>query len=368
MPDDHGPVSARDLKPARLDIGALFPVIVPKGYLTDHHVLHPLLDGLEVALMQDLKGVASYVRSVELTGAKLAPKAAHARALYNLAALAQRGEVKAGLLPGPDDSSGAPQRLLLWTDHWLAAACLLLPGVTEMAREHLQTKSVCAMVPHRETLVLFPQADEHTRAKTRLFLLQREQYGRKAICSRVLKMNGGSRPYYEAPVVGYAAGRAPDTLVTTASGKTSVLDIHFSAELRGVWSPDPEDASEVARSLELVQRDGPGRLMTSVWQLNEDAKDRREPLRFMIEFRRKAAGELSQRTAKLTDVIYGEDKGLHWGGFDSVDPHSGTISRTRVYAPERRIVSLMYWAEASEGATPAVWSRAEAALGGVRVY
>ena len=47
----------------------------------------------------------------------------------------------------------------------LAARCRFLPDLRNCAAAHLGTNDLCACVPHRDVLVVFPTGDESTRAQ-----------------------------------------------------------------------------------------------------------------------------------------------------------------------------------------------------------
>jgi len=196
-----------------IDRTRLYPLIVPAGYLpagSPSPARMPLLDGLEVALVIDhpggsieegiTAGLAEYVRDIDLTDAGLTLADAYRIAIENLMSAAENGLVQAAGASGPDGKV----RFVIWADHWLAATCLLLPGVYQMASSALSTKDVVAAIPHRDVLIMFADKGPADRAATAEMIRENEKDGRKPITSRLLRvLPGATKPFYEEPVVAY---------------------------------------------------------------------------------------------------------------------------------------------------------------------
>jgi hypothetical protein len=58
--------------------------------------------------------------------------------------------------------------------HWAAAAAILLPGVRDLAVKALKTKDICASIPHREALLLFPKGTRTSRDAMRALIKEKE--------------------------------------------------------------------------------------------------------------------------------------------------------------------------------------------------
>jgi hypothetical protein len=182
-----------------IDPRSLYPLVVPVGYVLPGNVHRPLLSGVEVTLVVDLHGFVRGVRAVDLADTKLSEEQAYRVALGNLEAAAKRNEIHANLLGG---KNGAP-RFVMFSDHWLAATCVLLGGAAKMARDALGTDQLIAMIPHRDVLIVFADGDVGSREKGRRFFLDKESDGRKPITDRLLRLLPPSdKPFYErSPVV-----------------------------------------------------------------------------------------------------------------------------------------------------------------------
>ena len=193
-----------------IDRSKLYPVIVPVGYVPKGTSRMPLIEGLEVTLVIDVRepdeaskrpGMIRGVREVDLAADHVTPTEAYRIAIENLTAAAKKGLIHATGFPGPDGKI----QFVLWADHWLAATCLLLPGLYEKMAATLGTENIIVMIPHRDVLVLFPDKDPEFRAATAKLVRDKEKDGTKRITERLLRLlPSTNKPFYEAPVVEYA--------------------------------------------------------------------------------------------------------------------------------------------------------------------
>lgn len=133
--------------PAQLDRAAVYPLIVPAQDVPTGPVRRPLVDGLVIVLAEDQHGQAKVLREPDLQGWPLDD--AYTAALANLDRAAHGIPVKAEV--GADGHTVD----VVWGHDWRAAACLLLPGVRQMAAQKLGTDRVYAAIPNRDVLVLF---------------------------------------------------------------------------------------------------------------------------------------------------------------------------------------------------------------------
>jgi len=115
--------------------------------------------GLVSQLVDD---AGALVTTDQLREAGLTPEQARAIALENLACFADESQdLSIQVLGAPGD----PLHFLLYSDHPLASACLLLPDLHEHAAEVLQEADLLACVPQRESLVVFPKRDAASRER-----------------------------------------------------------------------------------------------------------------------------------------------------------------------------------------------------------
>ena len=182
-----------------LDKAAVYPVVVPIGYLPAGPVREPLIPGLEVALVENRDGgsavgLARYLREQDLDGMKL--EDAYKLGLDNLEGAAKRQEI-----PIQGRGSGSGVDLIVWGDDWRAATCLLLPGVAQMAHDRLGSGPLLALIPHRNVLVILP--DGPGRDATVKTVLDAEQGDRKPITNRVLRLVPSDQPFWIKPPVAW---------------------------------------------------------------------------------------------------------------------------------------------------------------------
>lgn len=130
----------------------LFPYLVAGPLPPEQAELAvPVGHGLFAVLFDDSEPDA--VTAVDLRGIGLAPAEAHRLALDNLDRFAEAdGRLSIQELGGPDQ----PVHFLLYSEHPRASACLRLPDLYDHSRELLKADALCAMVPQRDSLVVFP--------------------------------------------------------------------------------------------------------------------------------------------------------------------------------------------------------------------
>ena len=187
----------------------LYPLVVPSGY-AQGSVHRRLVDGIEVTLVLVVGeptrsastgidvGLIRSVTSAELAAAKLDEAEAYRIALENLEAAAHRGDIHAAMLGGDHGAA----KFVLFSDHWLAATCVLLGGLHKMAAAALAAERLVVLIPHRNVMIVFPDGDAASREKWRRYFLEKEKDGRKPITDRMLRLSVASgKPFYEQPPV-----------------------------------------------------------------------------------------------------------------------------------------------------------------------
>lgn len=160
----------------------IYPYVIPASYLDAKQgpatsgLSYPIGHGLLVTLVHDLNGMVRNVREQELKSAGLAIKDAHFQARQNLAELAESRAITAQRFDGP---RGQP--FIIFTDHWLAAACVLLPDLAKLATQTLGTDRYCICLPQRDAMLIFPSADESFRSEMMAMIHQNEADARKPL-------------------------------------------------------------------------------------------------------------------------------------------------------------------------------------------
>lgn len=136
--------------------GPIHPDWVETGIPIGHEVFAVLFEDGESS-----DGIAhAPVTPDMLRAAGLTTAQAHQRALDNLVRFADEDpRLSIQVLGKPGD----PLNFLLYSDHPRASACLRLPDLYDHARELLHTDAICACVPQRESLVVFPMRDRAYR-------------------------------------------------------------------------------------------------------------------------------------------------------------------------------------------------------------
>lgn len=122
----------------------------------------PVGHGLFAVLFDDPGTSPIPVSADALRAAGLDPAEAHRLALDNLDRFAESdGRLSIQELGGP----GQAVHFLLYSDHPRASACLRLPDLYDHSRELLKADALCAVVPQRDSLVVFPDRSPEYRVQ-----------------------------------------------------------------------------------------------------------------------------------------------------------------------------------------------------------
>jgi hypothetical protein len=70
---------------------------------------------------------------------------------------------------------------ILWSRHWLSASCVRLSGLYAFASHLLKADTVCASVPQREAMLLFPLGTSEQRDQMRALIRENEVDARKPL-------------------------------------------------------------------------------------------------------------------------------------------------------------------------------------------
>ncbi len=183
----------------KLNPAKIYPYVIPTDYLVHQRagpegLTYPLGHGLHVTLVHDLDGLARNVLGEELAAAKLTPEQAPARARENLATLVESGAVTIRRFNGPQ---GKP--FIIFTDHWLAASCVLLPDLRTLAAKNLGTEDFCVCLPQRDSMLLFPVANEAFRHEMMSVIRKNEADARKLLSFGLFQLDAtGIREFKDA--------------------------------------------------------------------------------------------------------------------------------------------------------------------------
>jgi uncharacterized protein YtpQ (UPF0354 family) len=182
-----------------MDVLNVFPYLVPGLSRPAFEEINlPIGNGLYATLFVDSDTedgvVHRTVTADDLKALNLTAEQAHATALENLTRFADSDRLSAKMFGRPDREF----HFILYSDHPRAAACLRVRSIYEEAREHLETDAICAVVPHRESLVVFPMRDRAYREKLVAKLREIEGDVERPLTFALFELTaGGVRPFEE---------------------------------------------------------------------------------------------------------------------------------------------------------------------------
>jgi hypothetical protein len=168
----------------------LYPYVVPEEYLKCQPkeptgISRPLGHGLYIVLVRDLGGLVQNVLLDELTAIGLTPEQAHSQSLANLENLVENKTV--GMTMFPKGPQGRP--FILFGGHWIAATCILLPGLWEMISSPLGAAEVCVCIPHRDALLAFAKCDVTYRREMVRMIQEKENNGPKPLTFSLFELS-----------------------------------------------------------------------------------------------------------------------------------------------------------------------------------
>ena len=144
----------------------IFPYVVPASYTTNFTqeqlaLCTSLGHDAFVLPVREVGRLCTNIQPEEIP-AGVSIEQLHQIAIGNLDRLAKAKAFSIALHSGPE---GIP--FIVWTGHWLAASCCILPGLVQLASRTLNSTNNCVSIPHRETMIIFPNS-----APTHLKLMQ----------------------------------------------------------------------------------------------------------------------------------------------------------------------------------------------------
>ena len=182
-----------------MDASRIYPYVVPAAYVesiapASEGMALPMGHDVYAMLWEDCGGMSRNLSDRELQDASLDPFAAHDVALENLHRLARSGAVRIGLMGTKDDDTP----FIVWAGHWLAASCVRLPNLYAFACEQLHQRDLCASIPQRETLVIFPNKGKSFRDRMRRMIRNAEKESPKQITYELFSLTAdGVCPFSE---------------------------------------------------------------------------------------------------------------------------------------------------------------------------
>ena len=167
-----------------IDLARLYPYVTPRSYLdagTEQQEIRALDHGLVLLLAEDNDGVCRILDRGALEDEGLDVDRALERAVSNLEAALKRRDIPIARF----DGSGG---LIRFGDHWLAASCIVLPGLRDFVSSQLGTDDIYAAIPHRDVLLCFPAGDVKTVDATRSAIRDAEADGRKPLTWELFRL------------------------------------------------------------------------------------------------------------------------------------------------------------------------------------
>jgi hypothetical protein len=173
------------------DLARVYPYIVPASYLEDRSLdaVRELGHGLVLLFAEDCDGVCRVLANSDLVKAGLEIPAVLDRALANLDALLKSRAIPMRLF----EPAGA--RMIRIGDHWLAAACMLVPDICNFLLRTLGVETAHVAIPQRDVLLCFTADSPATRDEVLHVIREEHAEGRKPLTEELFYLDArGVRP------------------------------------------------------------------------------------------------------------------------------------------------------------------------------
>jgi len=165
-------------------IDKIYPYVVPEGYVGGADVgpselVRPLPNDVFSMLVEDHDGICGSITPEDARGSGKSNDELYRIALDNLTTLARSQVVRFGVASGP---RGLP--FVVCSGHWLSASCILLEDLFGKVSATLQSESLLASIPVRESLLIFHDLDADYRREMHALIDAAEEGQRKPITRR----------------------------------------------------------------------------------------------------------------------------------------------------------------------------------------
>jgi hypothetical protein len=147
----------------------LFPYVPPRRDPQRTPIM-VLSDCIEVAFVQIMENGANVLYREELDALGIPPVEAYVAARERLARIVRAGLVGVRSVYGPRNV-----RCLVFEHSILAAACVVLPNLFEMASKALKVDRMCIAIPRRKLLVVMPDHGPSFRTDVRQVMLRYDE-------------------------------------------------------------------------------------------------------------------------------------------------------------------------------------------------
>ena len=176
-------------------VDRIYPYLVTAAYPESKIGPEPQLGhGIRATIVVEVGGLIHSLTHEELQTLAMPWDSVRARALENLDRLV--GEKKIGIRLF--DSGPAGQPFILVGGHWASAALMLSPKFRAVAQTALHTTDLCASIPHREALLVFPRGDEASRNAMRQMIRMKEAGAQRPLTWELFELGAnGPIPFAE---------------------------------------------------------------------------------------------------------------------------------------------------------------------------
>jgi hypothetical protein len=162
----------------------IFPYIISNACSKDGSVyIETLGHGLYTSLVYYVNGLVKSVKPAEVENSGMLMQEIMKPAIANLENAARSQQIAVTFLDAPGNIP-----FVLFSDSWLSASCILLPGIDAKFKAHLGTEGIFVCMPHRHAMFVFPVLTPAQRIKMKRFVTENEFGSREPLSFEFFKI------------------------------------------------------------------------------------------------------------------------------------------------------------------------------------
>jgi len=159
------------------EINNIYPYFITDAYPKEGIIFVDTLGhGLYVTVVYDQNGLVQNVPSKDFEESGMTLEQLKDSAISNLTRAIKNQQITT-MLHKTNDSIP----FVLFTDSWMSASCILLPGIGDRLKGQLGSESLFVCLPHRDAMLVFPALSKEQTIKVQQFVKEKESDGAKPL-------------------------------------------------------------------------------------------------------------------------------------------------------------------------------------------
>jgi hypothetical protein len=191
----HGAIASCGREERATLVDRIYPYLVTAAFPESKIGLEPQLGhGIRATVVVEVNGLIHSLTQEELQALAMPWDSVRALAVNNLDRLVREKRIGIRLF----DSGPGGRPFILVGGNWASAALILSPKFRAMAEAALHTSELCASIPHREALLVFPKGNRASRDAMRQMIRTKEADALRPLTWELFELTpNGAIPFTE---------------------------------------------------------------------------------------------------------------------------------------------------------------------------